>query len=198
MAERTIRWETSGHVVWIGGSNECLAMAAVAAGRRACESATCVTLTARESDVGSRELKLRHRIVIKGALEPGSRVMALFARLGHAAGDVIWIGGFLEVGNVARGALRWGACISSGGVALHALHTQVSAGERERRLVVIEAGAAPGSCIVATHASLRNAGSDVVRAGGLLKVGEVTTYALSRGGSVVRRGVALRARDRDV
>lgn len=117
--------------------------------------------------------------------------MALLARLGHTAGYVIRVGSLLEVGDVAGGALRWSAHIACSGVALHALNVQMSAGEGERGLVVIEISAAPGSGVVAVHASLWNAGSRVVRAGGLLEVREVTSHALRRGGGVVGRGVAL-------
>ena len=198
VAERAIGGETRGDVVGIRGGSEGLVVATVAASRRACERAARVALTASESDVGSGELELRHRVVIEGALEPRGGVVTLLAGLRHSSGDVIRVSGLLEISDMASGALRWRASVASGGVTLHALDAQVSTGERERRLVVIEVGAAPGSRVVAVHASLRNAGSRVVRAGGLLKVGEVTAHALRRSGGIVRRSVALCTGNRDV
>ena len=94
------------------------------------------------------------------------------------------------------------AAVASGGhgcvvvvrVALRARHGRMCAGQRERSLAVIKAGARPGRCAMAGCACGGEVTRDVIGIRGLVEIRLVASVAISRHRCVVVVGVALRAR----
>ena len=103
----------------------------------------------------------------------------------------------LEVLQVAAhaGRIRASEVVVIVDVALCALHRRVRPGQRESRCRVIEGGAGPRSGVVALLASLREAGTHVVRIRRALEVFQVAADAgrVCAGQVVVAIHVALRA-----
>ena len=101
----------------------------------------CMRTRQRES--GSR--------VVEGRARPRRGAMALLAGLGESSRDVVWIGGSLEVRQVAAdaGRVRAGEVVVIVDVALHALHGGVCA--RQGNPVVEWSKVAPFHEVVLWH-----------------------------------------------
>ncbi len=128
-----------------------------------------------------------------------------FALGGKVPLAVVGIGGSIEVGLVAAGALGRGAGELAADVATGALRIRVGAGEGELgEGVVIKLGACPGRVAVAGLAVLGEAGGDVI---GVLRFGElfgvageaIGGYALELAADVagLARDVEVRASKRE-
>src|SRR5437773_5416791 len=113
---------------------------------------------------GQREASSR---VIERRVTPRSRGVALLASLREIRLYVVRIGGALEILQVATHAsrVRTGQVVIAGHVALHALHRDMCAGQREASSRVIECRVTPRSRGVALLASLREIRLYVVRIG---------------------------------
>src|SRR5580704_19217124 len=78
---------------------------------------------------------------------------------------MIGVGGSGEVLRVARVAICWRAREDVVDMAMSARNTHMSAGQRERRLAVIELGPVPRSCAVTNGAGGGDVRRDVIRIG---------------------------------
>ena len=103
-------------------------------------------------------------VVIERGVEPGASAVALFAGLREIRGDVIGIGGSLEILQVAAHAGRGVevVVVVDMAVGAGARRNGVQAGEREPGAVVIERGIEPGAGVVTLVAGLREIRSDVI------------------------------------
>jgi len=112
--------------------------------------------------------------------------VALFARLGEAACNVVRIRRCLERRQMAARTLR-GCCrkVASGSVTLCALQRNMRPSQREDGLGVVKRCGQPASRGVALLAGLREPGRSVVRISRLLERRKMTSDALRR-----RRGIA--------
>ena len=124
--------------------------------------------------------------------------MAHRAILGEAGGFVVRAGGRVVVIRVAAEALGDGAGELTVDMALRALHADMRAGERERRLGVIELRALPLCGGVADRAILRELARHVLRIGRVLEIGQMAPHALRRSAGEDSVDVALRALHRSV
>lgn len=120
------------------------------------------------------------------------------ARGREAGRSVIRIGGGLVVGFMTREAVGRNRCVIVVHVTTGAGHGGVLAGQRERRVVVIERRRNPGRGVVAHVALLREPGLDVIRVGGSVEVLQVTGGARGIVQAVVSVEMALRTLQRDV
>jgi len=174
--------EPTGNVVGIRGVLEILQMTAHArdAGQVVVVVDMAVRAGARRDRVGTGQGKVHHR-VIEGCRGPGDSGVALGAVRREIGGDVIRIGGALEVFQVARNAIGAGQVVVVVDMAVDALArwNSVSAGEHKPGGVVIELGVKPVVGGVAGLAGGGELGADVVRIYGRLKVGGVARVALS-------------------
>lgn len=101
--------------------------------------------------------------------------------LGESRGDMIRIRSLFEIGEMAGSAIRGCSHKFVVGVALDALDPLVSAGQYERSLAVIEAGAHPlRRCRMACFASCRETRSRVTRIIRFVEIGQVTGRAVCR------------------
>ena len=131
--------------------------------------------------------------VIENGTEPSGRRMTSGARGGEPCGNVVRIIGCLIDVFMAPVAIgRQG-----GVVVIHmtvcAGDPGVCAGQRERRVVVVEGGRGPCGGVVADVTLLRETYRKVIRTGRTLKLCEVATDTGGRGQVVVAIGVALGA-----
>ncbi len=108
---------------------------------------------------------------------PGRGVVADGAVLREPGRNVVRIGGFLEVCQMAGRACRRQTRVHAAGVALAARHGGVGAGQRELGLVVVECRTLPLSGVVADRAVLGETGRRMIGIGCLLEVGEVARHA---------------------
>lgn len=170
MAQRAILREIRGHVVWyagdVGRAVVILRVAAVAARRQRSGIVVRVAGGACDARVRARQRK-RRGIVIEGRVEPRRRRMALRAILresrGHVvrhAGDIRRAGVILHVAAVA--VRRQRACVVVC-VTRGARDARMRAGQRKRRLAVIERRRDPRRGVVADLALLRHSGLHVIR-----------------------------------
>jgi len=181
-------------VVGIGRAGIVGRVARIAIGRRAREDIIDVAQVACDSRVGTRQREWRVGVVECGA-GPVRRRMARVASRGESSRGMGRIGRPVPIGLVAAVAKgRQGAVVGGrAGMAQHALHGGVEAGQRERGGRVIERRRSPVGGRVADGAIGREAGGDVRRVGGS---GEVRLMAGIAGCGqvvVVVVGVALRA-----
>ena len=159
-------------------------MASGAGCRRPGEASVHVALRAGNAGVRAGEGEGSLVVIETGAL-PRGRGMAGGAILREVLGYVIRARGLLKIGQVAARALHRGAREDSVRVALGARKRDMRPGQCEfRRRVVIEFGPLPLGGRMAKRAVLRKPRGHVVRAGGLLEIGQVAAGALER-----RRGV---------
>jgi len=141
---------------------------------------------------GEREHCLR---MIEGGGLPCTRRVTDFAGLGESGGYVIRIRGAVKVRQVAGIAKRAEARILAAGVTVGARRVDVSAGEREQRLRVIEYRTCPSSGRVADGTIGRESRRRVIRVGRLVEVGGVARGTVFRRACVLTVYVTLRACD---
>lgn len=116
--------------------------------------------------------------------DPRRGVMASGAGGRKSGRRVVRIGRSGVIGLVARVAVRRQGRVIVVYVTAGARNVDMEAGQRKRRVVVIEAGRDP-SCRVVTHvALLRESRGDVIRIGRALKILQVTAHA-GRAGEVI-------------
>ena len=115
------------------------------------------------------------------------------ARGGPSCRHVIRIRGPREVCLMAGIAIGGRAREHAVHVALDAIHTDVRAGERERRVVVIEGRSGPGGCRMAGIARGRESRGGVIRICGSVPIGLVTAVAVRGKRREVIVRVTLRA-----
>ena len=165
--------EIRGDVVGVGGSLEVLEVAghASVAGQVVVVVDVTVGAGARGNGVqaGKRE---PGAVVIERGIEPGAGAVAVGTGLREIRGDVVGIGGSLEVLQVACGAGRAGQVVVIVDVAIsastrrHGMH----AGERKAGAVVVEFRVHPVAGAVTLLAGLGEIRGDVVGIGGSLEV----------------------------
>ncbi len=129
---------------------------------------------------------------------PGSRVVTGGARSRKRGGDVVRAGSPVVVRLVAGIAVCRHGRVVVVDVTAGARDLGVKSGERERRVVVIEAGRNPGSRVVAHLTLLRESRGDVIRTGGCLEILQMAGHACGTGQVVVVVDVALSALHRGV
>ncbi len=191
------------HVIRIGGALEILQVAAHASRVRAGQVVIVVhvALHALHSRVCARQREAGGR-VIERCSGPCRGAVALLAGLRESSRDVIWVGGALEIRQVAAHArrVRAGQIVVAIHVALCALRGRVRPGQGEAGGRMVEIRAHPRSRVVALRAGLREPGLHVVRIGGALEVLQVAAHAsrIGVGQAVVVVHVALRALHRGV
>ena len=114
--------------------------------------------------VGARQRK-SSAVVIKGRVQPRSRVVALITALREVRGYVIRIGRSLVVLQVTRHAGRAGQVVVVVHVAVGALPRwrRMHARERKSSAVVVECGIQPRTRVVALTAALREIRAHVIR-----------------------------------
>jgi hypothetical protein len=120
------------------------------------------------------------------------------AILRETAGDVVRIGGLLELCRVAGKARSWKPDEHPARVTTAAVQCRMRSGQGECRLGVIENGAQPVGRAVAEGAIRRQARSYVVRIGGLLESREMAARASRRRAGEITGRVALRALERSM
>lgn len=204
MAARAVHGEAGCGMVRRLGALECLAMAVRAVAGRCGESPRNVTARAGRAGVGAGQFEAAQFVVELRALPLRGRV-ARFTLGGEVALAVVGVGGLIEVGLVAAGALGRCAGELAADVATGALRIRVGAGEGElSEGVVIKLGARPGRVAVAGLTVLGEAGGDVI---GVLRFGEllgvageaIRGYALELAADVagLARDVEVRASKRE-
>jgi hypothetical protein len=193
VADRAVRWETCRHMVWVGSALKVLVVARVTRSGCAGEGTAGVALRTGQAHVSAGEREFGLGVVIERGRQPCGSGVALLAGLGKASGHVVGIRGLLEVPYVAGGTLRGRPSEPATGMTLCARHRDVRSGERKRSLRVIKVRTAPGCGVVTGLASLRDPGSHMVGASGLLEVRQVAAGALGGRPSEPAAGVALRA-----
>jgi len=154
-----------------------------------------VTLLASDGQVETRERPTGGR-VIKRAATPVRSAVALIAGSRESRLHVVWVGGAVVVGQVARDAGAAGELVIVVHVALRTLHGCVESGQRKAGSRVIESRIRPVGGAVAGLASCREAGRCVRRIVGAVVVGLVATDAgrIGAGQVVVAIDVTLLAR----
>ncbi len=174
------------HVAGVGGAVEVRLVTGHARPREPGEHVVQVAIGTRQPHVGAVDGESGDGVV-EVAAAPAACAVAVFARGGQARAGVLGIGGAVVVALVtgyARGRQpREHAphmTVLTGGAGVHA-------GQRERRLVVIEAGPVPRLLVVAAGAILTVAGGRMVGTGGLVVVRHVT-------GGTVRGGIDVAQR----
>ena len=193
--------EARSYVIGIGSVIEIGKVAAHAGGIRAGQVVIVVDMALRalhgRMEAGEREPS---RGMVKGRVQPVRRAVALFASLRECRSHVVGIGRSLEVLQVAAHTGSRGQVVIVVDVALRALQRRMRARERKPGVVVIEAGLCPRSRVVALLASLREAGTHVIRVRGALEILEVAVHAVRVRTlqAVIVVHVALSARDRCV
>ncbi len=171
--------EASRLVIRIGGAVVVLGMAGVAVGRGPSEDVIDVAARAGHGGVraGQREGRV---VVVEDRAGPACGGMAGCARRREASGLVIRIGRAGEVLGVARVAIRRSSSKHVIDVAAGAGDRRVRAGQRERRLVVIEDRARPRGGGVAGLAGGGEAGGHVIRIRSAVEVLGVAGVAICR------------------
>ncbi len=106
---------------------------------------------------------------------------------------MVWAVGGLVVSFVATVAICRQRRVVVVEMAVGAGNAGVRAGQREGRVVVIEACRGPGGCVMAHVALLRKSSRNVVRVIGALEVFEMATHACSISDVVIAIGVTLGA-----
>ena len=149
------------YVIGIRGAGEISLVAGVAVRGRASEDIVDVALIAGDRNMRASEREGRV-VVIEGSASPGSGGMAGIAGGGESCSSVIWIGCSVPICLVAAVTGGRQCCVVVVCVACGAGNRGVEAGERKRRVVVIERGGAPGRGGVADGAVGGETGSDVV------------------------------------
>ena len=142
MANRAIEWESGQHVVGIGSSVVIRNVARIAIGRCGGKAGVVVTLVALQSGVRASQRERSFRVIEYRTRPIGCRV-ASGAIGAKAGGYVIWIVGAVVIGDVARIAGSWCTVEDIVDVTQVARHRSMRAGERERRIGVIEGGTGP-------------------------------------------------------
>ena len=169
MAERAILGEACTRVV---GGGRAVVIDQVAGGailRGARIPSVDMTLLAGSIDVGTRQRELGQRIVVEFCTAPSDGAVARGAGSREAGVHMVRVGRAIEVGDVAGGAVFRRPGIAAIDVALLAGRVNVSAGQRELRLGVIELCPAPRRSGMARNTSGREAGGHVVGVGRRLK-----------------------------
>ena len=185
--------EAGGDVIGIRGAGVVGLVAGIAVGRRARKLVVDVARCAGHRDVraGQRESRL---VVVEYRAGPRRGVVAGNACGGESCRNVIWIRGAAVIGFVARVAVSRRAGKLVVDVARRAGDGGVGAGERERRLVVIEHRAGPRRGVVAGGTSGWESAGDVVGIGCAGEIGFVARVAIGRGALEDVVDVAGRAR----
>ncbi len=148
VAGQTCMAEITGDMVRIRCAGEigCVALVAICIDQ--CIVAVCMACLALECLVGPAEREFR-RVVIERGCRPCRRRMACLACLGKISRRVVRIRRFLVVCQVTLGTSRIGERVIIICMTRLALLGRVSAGQRELRRAVIEAGRLPGGSRVA-------------------------------------------------
>lgn len=135
------------------------------------------------------------RGVIKSRIQPGRRVVTLFAGLREVRRDVVRIGGALVILQMASHASGIGQVVIVADMAVAALArwNRVHAGQRKADQVVIERCIRPGNRVMALVASLGEFPGHVIGIGGALVVLQVAGDASRADQIVVVVDVAVRA-----
>ncbi len=119
--------------------------------------------------------------------------MACSAGGGESRSDVVGIGGGVVLSFVARVAVGRRTCVDVIDVALGAGYSNVCAGKRECRFVVVEDSIGPRAGVVANGAGCGESSRDVIWIGGGGVLRLMAGVAIGRHGCVVIVDVALGA-----
>ena len=182
----------------VGGAVPVCLMAAVAGCGQGCVVVIGVALSAgqRSMCAGERECSV---VVVEGRGAPAAGGVADGAVGGEAGGDVIGVGGAVEISLMAGVAGGGSGCVAVVGVALDAGERGVNAGERIVGVDgVIEVDGRPVGCVVAGVAGGGESSRSMSRVGGSVPVCLVTAEAGGGQSCVVVIGVALDAGQRGV
>lgn len=136
--------------------------------------------------------------VVKRGVQPGRRRMAGCATSGETCRHMVWIRRRLIVSSVAAVTVRGQRRVVVVHVTVRARYAGMRAGQRERRVVVIEGSGRPGCRTVAYVALLRKTGRHVIRIRRSLKILQVTVHASRAGEVVIAIRVTLSALDSGV
>ncbi len=182
-------WQSSRHVIGIGGSLEILKVAIHASRAREVVVSVGVALRALHIGVGAGERPSGGRM-IESRASPGDRAVANLALLRESRRSVTGIVGPLVVLQVARNTCRIGQVKVPIRVTLLALQLRVASGQRETYRVVIEVRRLPSRRAVALLAVLWQPERQVVRIARFLVVRHVAAYAGCGGALILPAHVA--------
>lgn len=167
-------------------------VAGVAIRRRTCIAPAHMAV--RTCDRGMRSRQWEHRLtVIENRRHPRCRVVAHLAIRGETAGHVVGVCCFLEIRQVTRHASGAEPDEYTVGMARAARQRNVRAGQRERRLGMLKAGAQPVRGAVTYGTICGKARRHMVRIRGLLERREMAGGTLRRRAGKFATDVALRA-----
>ncbi len=178
VTDRAVLREARRRVVGIGGAAVIGQVAALAGGQRTFVHVVQVALGALHRGVGSGQRELGGSTMVKFRAFPLCRRVALRAILRKSGVGMIRVGGLVEGFEVAAVTALRRALEDPVDMALRALRIHVGAREREFCAArVVELRSVPLSGRMANGAVLGEAGSGVVRTGGLLEGDQMTAFA---------------------
>lgn len=189
VAARTIRREAGGHVVRVCGFVEVLQVAASALRWCISELIVQVALVAGHVHMCACQGELGRSIVVELRARPRGRRMAHRASRWKAGCAVIWIGGVVEILEMAAGTVGRNGGVVPADMALCARYAHMCARQGKLCQIMVELGVLPAGCSVTCAALRGKVEALVIWIGRLRVIGQVATGAV--GGSAGKPAVNM-------